>query len=121
MASRGYGTLVGVVVRLLTALTEGDLDRGRPPDLTSPQWRCGIVDPATGGVCTRRPHDDGKRHKGWAAVQGAGWSTRPVSWSGGTTRAVVIDAYTWTRIPGTDIEVRALTDRPLAVRYRPRT
>jgi hypothetical protein len=33
---------------------------------------------------------------------------------------MVIDAYTWTRVPRTDIEVRALTDRPMALRYRPR-
>lgn len=52
-------------------LTEGDLDRGGPPELTSPHWHCGIVDPATGAVCTRRPHnaDEGQR-KGRAAVQG---------------------------------------------------
>jgi len=31
-------------------LTEGDLDRGHPPDLTSPHWRCGIIDPATGAA-----------------------------------------------------------------------
>ena len=30
----------------------------------------------------------------------------------------LVDGYVWTRIPGTDVEVRALTDRPLAVRYR---
>jgi hypothetical protein len=32
---------------------------------------------------------------------------------------MVVDGYTWTRIPGTAIEVRALTDKPLALRYRP--
>jgi hypothetical protein len=32
----------------------------------------------------------------------------------------VVDGYTWTRIPGTDLEVRVLTDKPLALRYRPR-
>ena len=32
---------------------------------------------------------------------------------------MVVDGYTWTRIPGTDLEVRALTDKPLALRYRP--
>lgn len=111
------GTLVGVMVRLLT---EGDLDRGRPPDLTSPHWRCGIVDPTSGAVCTRRPHGNGVHHKGWAAVQGAGRSTRSVSWAGGTARAMVVDGYVWSRVPGTDVEVRALTDRPLALRYRPR-
>ena len=37
---------------MVTPLTEGDLDRGRPPDLTSPHWRCRIVDQATGAVCT---------------------------------------------------------------------
>jgi hypothetical protein len=32
---------------------------------------------------------------------------------------MVVDGYTWSRVPGTDIEVRALTDKPLALRYRP--
>lgn len=105
---------------MVTLLTEGDLDRGRPADLTSPHWRCRVVDQATGAVCTRRPHDDGEQHKGWAAVQGAGRSTRLVSWSGGSERAVVVDGYLWSRVPGTDVEVRALTDRPLALRYRRR-
>ncbi|MGH3847146.1 MAG: hypothetical protein ACRDS0_37860 [Pseudonocardiaceae bacterium] len=100
-------------------LTEGDLDRGGPPELTSPHWRCRIVDPATGAVCTRRPHAEDQCHQGWAAVQGTGRSTRLVSWTGGRERAMVIDAYTWTRVLGTDLEVRALTDRPLALRYRP--
>ncbi len=45
-------------------LTEGDLDRGRPPELKSPHWRCGIVDPATGATCTLRPHTDDKHHQG---------------------------------------------------------
>jgi hypothetical protein len=34
----------------MALLTEGDLDRGRPADLTHPHWRCGIVDPATGAA-----------------------------------------------------------------------
>ena len=38
---------VGVMV---TLLTEGDLDRGRSPDLASPHWRCRIVDHATGAL-----------------------------------------------------------------------
>jgi hypothetical protein len=100
-------------------LTEGDCDRGHPPDLTRPHWRCRVVDPATGAVCTLRPHDDNQEHKGLAAVQGLGRSTKPVAWTGGTERAMVVDGYTWSRVPGTDIEVRALTDRPLALRYRP--
>jgi hypothetical protein len=104
----------------LALLTEGDLDRGRPPDLTTPHWRCCIVDPATGAVCTLRPHGKDAQHKGYQAVQGTGRSTKLVAWTGGTERAMVIDGYTWTRIPGTNIEVRALTDRPLALRYRPR-
>ncbi|MGH3769354.1 MAG: hypothetical protein ACRDTX_30115 [Pseudonocardiaceae bacterium] len=54
-------------------------------------------------------------------MQGAGRSTQLVSWAGGSERAMVIDGYTWTRVPGTDSEVRALTGRPLAVRYRPWT
>ena len=33
---------------------------------------------------------------------------------------MVVDGYTWTRMPGTTLEVRALTDKPLALRYRPR-
>jgi hypothetical protein len=98
-------------------LTEGDLDRGRPPARKSPHWRCSIVDPASGAVCTRRPGHDGQ-HKGYETVTGG--STRLTDWSGGTERAMVVDGYTWTRIPGTDFEVRALTERPLALRYRPR-
>ncbi|MGH3846784.1 MAG: hypothetical protein ACRDS0_35985 [Pseudonocardiaceae bacterium] len=73
-------------------LTEGDLDRGRAPDLTIPHWRCGIVDPASGAVCTRRPHGDEEQHQGWEAVQGAGRSTRLVGWSGDSQRAMVIDS-----------------------------
>src|SRR5918998_2635168 len=103
---------------ITTLLTEGDLDRGRLPELKSPHWRCSIVDPATGAVCTRRPHGQDQEHKGWEAVHGAGRSKRQVSWTGGTQRAMVVDGYTWTRIPGTDLEVRALTDKPLALRYR---
>jgi hypothetical protein len=53
-------------------------------------------------------------------VQGAGRSTRIVTWTGGTERAMVVDGYTWTHIAGTAIEVRALIDKPLALRDRPR-
>jgi hypothetical protein len=80
-------------------LTEGDLDRGRPPELKSPHWRCSIVDPATGATCTLRPHTEDKQHQGRQAVQGAGRSTHVVTWTGVTERAMVIDGYTWTRIP----------------------
>jgi hypothetical protein len=45
-------------------LTEGDLDRGQPPSLTRPHWRCGIVHAASGAVCTRRPHRDDEPHQG---------------------------------------------------------
>ena len=101
-------------------LTEGDLARGRGPDLVNQHWRCAVVDPATGAVCTLRPHDEGDEHKGLAAVQGTGRSTKVVSWTGGKERAMVLDAYRWTRLPGSNIEIRALTDRPLAMRYRHR-
>jgi hypothetical protein len=101
-------------------LTEGDLDRGHPPDLKSPHWRCGIVDPATGAVCTLRPHGEDKAHQGVQAVVGGRRSTRTVTWTGGTERAMVVDGYTWSALPGTDYEVRALTVQPLALRYRPR-
>src|SRR5438270_10015420 len=30
-----------------------------------------------------------------------------------------VDGYTWSRLPGTDVEVHALTDKPLALRCRP--
>lgn len=100
-------------------LTEGDLDRGRAPDLNSSHWRCSTVDPATGAVCIRRPHRD-TEHRGYHSVQGTGRSTRLATWTGGTERAIVVDGYTWTRIPGTGIEVRALTEKPLALRYRPK-
>jgi hypothetical protein len=33
---------------------------------------------------------------------------------------MVVGEYAWTRIPGTAIEVRALIDKPLALRDRPR-
>jgi hypothetical protein len=101
-------------------LTEGDLDRGRPPELKSPHWRCSIVDPASGAVCTRRPHDDHEQHRGYQAVEGGPRSTRLTTWTGGTERAMVVEGYTWTRLSGTDYEVRALAVRPLALRYRPR-
>ncbi len=52
--------------------------------------------------------------------KGLGRSTKPVAWTRGTERAMVVDGYTWSRVPGTDVEVRALTDRPLALRYGPR-
>lgn len=108
------------VNHVITALlTEGDLDRGRAPDRKSAQWRCGTVDPATGAVCTRRPHRSDEQHQGHHAVQGTGRSTRVATWIGGSERAMVVDGYTWTRIPGTVTEVRALTATPLALRYRP--
>jgi hypothetical protein len=100
-------------------LTEGDLDRGRPPDLTSHHWRCGIVDPATGAVCTRRLHGSGVQHYSFAAVQGGGRDRRLVTWSGGSERALVVEhGYTWTRVPGTEVAVRVLADRPVALRYK---
>jgi hypothetical protein len=55
-------------------LTEGDLDRGQPPELKAPHWRCGIVDPASAAACTLRPHTNDKQHQGLGAVQGAGRS-----------------------------------------------
>lgn len=110
-----------IVVGVTFPLTEGDLVRGCPPDRSFRQWRCRVVDPATGAVCTRRPHGDEESHQGWEAVQGVGRSTRLTSWDGGTERAMVVDGYTWARVPGTDLEVRALTDKPLALRYRPRS
>jgi hypothetical protein len=100
--------------------TEGDLDCGRPPELKSPHWRCGIADPATGAVDTLRPHPNDKQHQGREAVAGRRTSTRVVTWTGGSERAMVVDGYTWTRVPGTDLEMRVLADKPLALRYRPR-
>jgi hypothetical protein len=102
----------------IALLTEGDLDRGHQPDLTRPHWRCRVVHAASGAVCTRRPHGDDGQHQGYQAVQGAGRSTRLVEWAGGAERAMVVDGYRWSRLPGTDVEVRALTDKPLALRYR---
>ncbi|MDQ4033714.1 MAG: hypothetical protein M3332_16310 [Actinomycetota bacterium] len=101
-------------------LTEGDLDRGRPPGLKSPHGRCGIVDPATGATCTLRPHTNNRQHQGRQLCRVAGRSTCIVTWTGGTERAMVSTAT-----PGpasrTDVEVRALINKPLALRYRPRT
>jgi hypothetical protein len=61
-------------------LTEGDLDRGHAPDVISPYWRCVVVDPTTGAVCTRRPHGD-MQHCGCQVVHGTGWSNRLVLWT----------------------------------------
>jgi hypothetical protein len=73
-----------------------------------------VVQKATGAVCTHRPHDDDLQHGGYQAVQGTGRSTRLVRWTGGTERAMVVDGYVWSRLPGTDVDVRALTAKPLA-------
>lgn len=102
-------------------LTEGDVARGRPPDISSAFFRCGIVDPATGAVCTKRPHGDGDAHEGFEAVVGSGQDRRLVAWRGGAERAMVVEqGYTWTRVPRTDIEIRVLANRPVALRYRRR-
>ena len=68
----------------------------------------------------RAAHSTTSNTKAARPCRGAGRSTRVVTWTGGTERAMVVDGYTWTRIPDTDLEVRALTDKPLALRYRPR-
>lgn len=46
-------------------------------------------------------------------------ATYLVEWTGGTERAMVVDGYRLSRLPRSDVEVRALTDKPLALRYRP--
>jgi hypothetical protein len=99
-------------------LTKGDLNRGRAPDLKSHHWRCRIVDPATGALCTRRPHHDNE-HRGYHTVQGTDRSSCLTTWTGGTERAMIIDSYCWNRMPGTDVDLRALAATPLALRYRP--
>lgn len=109
-------SVTGMVTQLHT---EGDLDRGHPPDRKMSHWSCSIVDPDSGAVCTLRPHGEDKPHVGIQAVEGSRRATRTVSWTGGAERAMVVDGYTWTRIPGTDFEVRALSVRPLALRYQP--
>jgi hypothetical protein len=45
----------------------------------------------------------------------------PNSWNGAAEPSGPrwVDGYRWSRLPGTDVEVRALTDKPLALRYRP--
>lgn len=53
-------------------------------------------------------------------MEGGRRATRTVTWTGGTERATVVDGYTWTVLPGTGYEVRALTVQPLALRWRPR-
>lgn len=58
-------------------------------------------------VTHRLPYDEGELHKGWAAVQGAGRSTRPVSWAGGTSRALVVDSVGGSLEPaGSKLQVR---------------
>lgn len=100
-------------------LTEGDLDRGRPPERKSPHWRCGIVDPDSGAVCTLRPHGADKPHKAWERVPGTLRETRVTTWTGGAERAMIVDGYTWTPIPGTNVEVRVLDVKPMALRWQP--
>jgi hypothetical protein len=75
------------------------------------------VDWATGAVCTKRPHGEDEEHEGWAA---AGRSKKLVGWTGGSDRAMVVDGYSWSRVPGTDVDVRVLADPPMAVRWRRR-
>jgi hypothetical protein len=31
---------------------------------------------------------------------------------------VIAQGYTWTRVPGTDVEVRVLANRPIVLRYQ---
>jgi hypothetical protein len=64
-------------------LTEGDPDRDRRPDVGSEHFRCGIGDPATGAVCTKRLHDSDVDHHGYEAVHGGGRDRRVVTWRGG--------------------------------------
>jgi len=56
----------------------------------------------------------------WSSATVNARRTHVTTWTGGTERALVVDGYTWTVLPGTDYEMRALTVRPLALRYRPR-
>lgn len=103
-------------------LTEGDVDRGRPAEGGGLDHYCGIVEPTTGAVCTKRPHGDHVEHQGYSAVSGGGRDRQLETWSGGEERALVVEqGYTWTRVPGTDVEVRVLANRPVALRYRQRT
>ncbi|MFN2495397.1 MAG: hypothetical protein ABR608_05765 [Pseudonocardiaceae bacterium] len=81
-------------------LTEGDLDRGHPPDLKSPYWRCSIVDPDSGAVSTLRPHGDDQPHEARERVMGTVRRTRVTTWTDGTERAMVVDGYTWTVLAG---------------------
>ncbi|MCA1707044.1 MAG: hypothetical protein LC808_28770 [Actinobacteria bacterium] len=57
---------------------------------------------------------------GYQRVMGTVRTTSVTTWAGGPERAMVVDGYTWTAIPCTDYEVRALAVQPLALRYRPR-
>ena len=100
-------------------MTEGDVARSRSPDVRSAYFRCGIVDPAIGAVCTKRPHRDREGHQGFEAVAGAGQDRRLAAWRGGAERVMVVEqGYTWTRVPDTDIEIRVRANRPVALRYR---
>lgn len=49
----------------------------------------------------------------------AGTASRCLAW-GGERAMVVEQGDTWTRVPGTDAEVRLLANRPVALRYRRR-
>ncbi|HEY3689458.1 MAG TPA: hypothetical protein VGL46_04040 [Pseudonocardiaceae bacterium] len=90
-------------------LTEGGLDRGRAPDLKSPHWRCGIVDPSTTAVCTR----------GLPGCTGHRPFHPPRPLDRRPERAMVVAGYTWDPRTRTGIEVRALATTPRRFRWCP--
>ena len=66
------------------------LDVARPRMARGGSRFCGTWSPAAGqrsALSPPPPMTWGELHKGWAAVQGAGRSSRPVSGAGGTSRA----------------------------------
>ncbi|MQA26029.1 MAG: hypothetical protein GEU94_11265 [Micromonosporaceae bacterium] len=88
---------------------------------------CAMLDPSTGTVCTLPPHGEDQQHAGKHTVLAGDGRvfgrkvevTRTVRWYGGNERAMVVDGYCWTEVPGTGFEVRALQEKPLAIRWGP--
>jgi hypothetical protein len=86
-------------------LTEGDLDRGRAPDLKSPHWRCSTVDPATGAVCTADHTATTSSTRVTTPCRASAGPPASPPGSSGPNARWSSTAIAWNRLPGTDVEV----------------
>ncbi|MGH3709463.1 MAG: hypothetical protein ACRDRQ_15470 [Pseudonocardiaceae bacterium] len=80
--------------------TKGDLARGRAPNLTSPPWRHSLADLTT-GPCAHGGHT--ATTSSTRATRSCGAPAGPPTSSAGpgeTEHTMVVDGYTWIRVPG---------------------